>query len=230
MVYNTAMNNSRLEAVLKYKMTKLEALAFRVALLWEEVMQQELPNERCVKLRIKGDPRKSLLFKYCYTLIRQTQGILEPKNYRFYILAQIQMMSKMRVGEIHALLEPCILVGPKAWIRWTWWKSKYEKNMKLLTTNTEDLKLTPQIENIQRDLLKTKKFLGDPSKEQVQQWLADKKLQEWIATSKISPYYVLLHPLVVECLEGQSITQVFERDLSVYKISDDIKSLFNTIF
>lgn len=224
------MQKSRLDAVLKYKMTKLEALSFRVALLWEEITQKEFPNERFVRLRIKGDPRKSLLFKYCYTFVRQTQGILDPKEYRFYILAQIQLMSKMKNGEIHALLEPCILVGPKAWIRWTWWKSKYDKNMRILTTNADDLKLIPQIESVKRDLLRTKKFLGEISEEKVQQWFADKKLQEWIAINKISPYFILLHPMVQAFLVGKSINKVFERDLSIYKISDEIKTVFAEVY
>ena len=58
-------HNHSLEDILNYEMTPEEAKAFKLALLWEELCQQEFPDERRVSLK-KGDPRKSTLFRYCY--------------------------------------------------------------------------------------------------------------------------------------------------------------------
>lgn len=221
--------SSPLEPILKWKMEKKEALAFKVALLWQEIASKEFPDDKFVKLRRTGDPRKSTLFKYCYKLVTSTQGILLPTEYRFYVLAQIQLMGRMQSGDFHALLEPQILVGPKAWKRWRWWKERYDKNMKRMNKSSEEI--TPQIENVKLSITKTYEFLfsqvGVLTSEKVRKLIETKKLQEWLATDKISPYFVILSPWVQEHLGGKSVSQVFERDLTIYLITEEIERVFN---
>lgn len=213
-------------------MNKQEAYAFKVALLWQEIASKEFPDDKFVKLRRTGDPRKSTLFKYCYKLVTSTQGILLPTEYRFYVLAQIQLMGRMQSGDFHALLEPQILVGPKAWKRWRWWKERYDKNMRRMNKSSTDLKLTPQIENVKIDLIRTYDFLfsqvGVLTSEKIKKLIESKKLQEWLVTDKISPYFVILSPWVQEYLGEKSISQVFERDLTIYLITEEIERVFLT--
>ena len=40
-----------LEPIIKYRMDSWEAKAYKIALLWEEECQREIPNEKFVKLR-----------------------------------------------------------------------------------------------------------------------------------------------------------------------------------
>lgn len=201
-------------------MNKTEAFAYKLAMIWQEQMKKEYPNEGFVQLRKKGDPRKSMLFKVCYKLIRETKGFLEPREYRFYILAQIQMMGKMRYCDIHALIEPSVLIGPNAWKRWNWWKQKNEKNMRLLNRNSSDFEV--DVEKIKIELQNTKKLIGDDLPE----LMKNRKLHEWLATGKISPYFIILHPF----FEGKDINKLLERDLSIYKITDEVRNIFKDIY
>jgi len=50
-VYNVIMDDDRLELVLTYNMTKIEAKAFKLCLIWEELVFQEFPKENHIKLR-----------------------------------------------------------------------------------------------------------------------------------------------------------------------------------
>ncbi len=71
-----------LEPVFEWNMTQLEAKAFKLALMWDKLSKQELPNYKHAKFKKKGDPRKSMLFKYCYKLAKETNGLMEDYEYR----------------------------------------------------------------------------------------------------------------------------------------------------
>ena len=61
-----------LEAPEKYNMDDLEAAACRIAASWLEQSRKAFPDYRHSTMK-KGDPRKSLIFKICYKLARETQ-------------------------------------------------------------------------------------------------------------------------------------------------------------
>jgi hypothetical protein len=138
-------------------------------------------------------------------------------------------MGRMSSGEVHAMIDPAILTGPRAWKRWRWWKARFDKNMKLMNKNIEELKIQPAIENLRTELQNTKKFL-DKQEGELKDWLKTRKLHEWLAADKISPYFFILSPLVAECLEGKILNEAFGRDLSVFQITDEIRNLFKEIF
>ena len=103
-----------LDKIIEYNMTPMEAKAYKIALLWRVLFRKEFPNERLAKEKL-GDPRKSFVFKHCYKLANETQGSIDDKDYKLYILAQLQVMKNITDGKIHAMISPEILSGPKSW-------------------------------------------------------------------------------------------------------------------
>jgi hypothetical protein len=222
-----------LEAIVKYKMNELEAKAYKLCLLWEKVAKQELPNERHTRLRRKGDPRKSSLFKYCYKLARETKGLVPDDEYKLYITAQFQVLKLQSDGKVHALIEPCILVGDKAWRRWRVWKAHFDHES-IRPRTAEELDINPSLALV--ELSRTKKFLigelGDPPKiERLQEKVKDLSFIRWVTVGKVAPYYVLLSPYIKRLL-GDDLDDVFLFDFDVYRqaICDEVKEYFNKEF
>jgi hypothetical protein len=117
----------QLEAIIEYGMTPLEARAYKVMLFWHYIVRKELPGYKIGKPFQKGDPRKSALFRYCFKLVTETNGLIRPSEYKLYVTAQIQMLKAQTDGMVHAMIGPECLVGKKAWIRWAIWKRKYDE-------------------------------------------------------------------------------------------------------
>ena len=217
---------SPLEPILIYKMTNAEAKAFKLSLLWEALAEKEYPNYKHVCLRKTGDPRKSLLFKYCFKLAQETKGLLEDKEYKNYITAQLHVYKSL--VEQYARIDPIILVGKKAWKRWKFWKYRYERHKLLLETPGMIIKACPM--NIINELKLTQKFLfkkfeGPPEIEEFKKAKDDMLVA--LVMSQISPYYALLSPLMA-CLEVEK----WPIDLEVYRpsITSDIEKIFKIEF
>lgn len=214
----------RLDDILKYKMTRTESRAFRLALLWETLCKQEYPNYRHTGLRKTGDPRKSNLFKYCYKLLRETKGILKDAEYRRYILAQLQVVKTWSEGT--ALIDPCLLTGEKAWRRWKLWRYHYNRRRQMETIEQADP--TAGFAKVIGDLRATRTFLfgvykGVPEYEQVD--IDD--LQKWAALGRLSPYYVLLSPWVARKIGDRTLDEVFiNLDLHRSSITDEVRDFF----
>jgi len=62
-----------LELIIKYKMNDMESKAYKIALIWQEECRKEIPNEQYIRLKKNSDPRKSILFKHCYKLAKETK-------------------------------------------------------------------------------------------------------------------------------------------------------------
>lgn len=226
-----------LEAIIQYDMNELEAKAFKVALLWEEVSRKEFPNYQHARLRRKGDPRKSLLFKYCYKLVRETQGIIPDAEYRLYILAQLHILKNISTTNIHARIDPGILCGEKSWKRWNVWKRLYDQKKKEYEQETpvaDKISSNPMIES---ELIRTKKFFfekydRDPNYQQIHQAMHDHTMIRWVTIDRVSPYYILLSPYVTRSLEGRGLESYFLFDLSVYResITPEIEDIFRKVF
>jgi hypothetical protein len=225
-----------LEDILNYNMTPLEAKAFKVALLWETLTKQEFPDFSHVRLRKKGDPRKSLLFKYCYKLVRETQGFLEDAEYRLYVLAQLHIFKHTSQDGLHARIDPTILCGDKAWRRWQVWKRVYDRKIKGREGVRDNTILTPRFK-IESELKGTKEFFFEkynrnPSFEQINQAMHDHTMIRWVTISKVTPYYILLSPYVSRSLDGRGLDEVFLFDLDVYResITPEIENLFRDMY
>jgi|688.fasta_scaffold66707_7 hypothetical protein len=204
-----------LELILKYKMNDTEAKAYKLILLYEELCQKEFPNERHIKVSKNKDPRKTTIFKYCYKLIRETNGIFKEKDYYLYILAQLQILKLIKDGNIHALIGPQILVGDKAWKRWKIWKKKYDKKMNKITNPTEGI-ITNE-NSIKKDLQRTLEFLIKNKCLEINQFInKSDDIVRWIKTGKISPYYVVLSPIISEFSRNNNLDNF---DFTLYRPS-----------
>jgi hypothetical protein len=227
-----------LDPILTYHMNEAETKAYKLCLIWQDITDKELPNYKKDKdkLRKNGDPRKSLLFKYCYKLVRETEGIITDADYPLYMMAQIHTLKSIKEGDMHALITSQCLVGDKAWRRWQMWKKKYDK-AHLITEKDHNVEQVATQTRVNNDLLQTKNFLvkkfnGEPTFEQFQQAFKELFVIKWSAIGKLSPFYILLSPFVKRALNGRQIERVFVKDLRVYQpsITKQVEDYFKTLF
>jgi len=224
-----------LEQILEYNMNELEAKAFKCCLLWEDITKTELPDYRTTRLPRKGDPRKSLLFKNCYKLVRDTRGLIPDDMYQYYIRAQVTMLKSLSDGTIHALIEPGCLSGPKAWIRWKIWKNKFERQARKNNAAGDTSKITVLDSKVMSELTRTKNFFNtnfgeNYEKEKIVEIINNKEIIKWSSFSKVSPFYLLLSPLIQKSFSD--VEDSFSVDVDFYKksITPDVEAVFKTMF
>lgn len=183
-----------LEPIIRYKMDSAEAKAYKIALMWEDECRRELPGESWVRLKKNSDPRKSLLFKYCFKMAREMKGIIPDAEIQMYIRAQIQVLKSIRHGDVHALVEPHCLVGDKAWRRWKFWKYRYDKRLGLIPTSHEMGIRTPE-GKIKAEIASTLDFLTRMGCVDFEEMAARKEnVRCWHRSGEISSFYVVMSP------------------------------------
>lgn len=216
-----------LDPIFEYNMNKEEILAYKLGLLWMAISNKLFPDyKHSSKYPKKGDPRKSSLFKYCYKLAKETKGLIETKDYKLYIAAQLHILKSIQIGQTHPLIGPWCLVGEKAWVRWKIWKRKYDNIGKSKTLEEVGLDKA-KFEDVKKELDKTKKFLdnkfGKLSEDLFK--LKCKDIERNISIGTISGFYAALCPWVAKyCNLG-------DMDLTYFK-NVDVQSLqyFNETF
>jgi hypothetical protein len=216
-----------LELILEYGLSNDEALSYKLALIWVEYCEKEFPGYKFIRLK-KGDPRKSILFKYCYKLVQETKGLLPLSDYRLYIIAQLRTLKEIKEGEVHALIDPIILVGKRAWWRWKSWKKLYDKKIEY----TAESGVFASEFKVMKELDSTKEFLekrGLTTKESILKALHDGLLPKWVYTQKVSPYYIVLS----KSLNNENkLNEIMNIDLNVYRcaITPKIREYFKEMF
>jgi len=216
-----------LDPIFEFRMNEEETLAYKLGLLWMAISHKLFPDYRHASgFPKKGDPRKSSLFKYCYKLQRESKGLIEAKDYKIYIAAQLHMLKAIEIGNTHPLIGPWCLVGEKAWVRWKVWKRKYDNIGKSKTL--EDVGLDKSnFEEVKKELDKTKKFMDNKfgllNEETFQ--LKAKEIERNISLGTISGFYAALSPWVGKhCKLG-------DYDLAYFKTTDAQGSeYFNKLF
>lgn len=191
----------RYEAILDWNMTVAEAEAYKIAVQYEkEFIRQfrgtaQMAGYKRNSLPNTGDPRKSLLFRYCWKLRRETRGLLESDQYRQYIHANLVVL-KLN----NARVEPNAICGDKAWIRWKVWERWYQAKLdeKNVEKSNQSFAAEPKII---KEIDRTKKFLferceGEPTVEKVKKFIDDGIFRIWVMTGKVSSYYLALSPFV----------------------------------
>jgi hypothetical protein len=186
--------NNPLDKIKKYNLSQEEAAAYKLALLWMVVCNRELKDYHFTKLRKYGDPRKSIVWKYCLKLFRETKGLVE--DYELYFTAQIHVLKSIRQGDVHALIEPQCLVGKKAWRRWKLWKFIYDRKMEIAKTGQE-LGVKANFSVVCEELRTTKAFFmehfgKEPTKEDILNSVNNLLMLKWIRFSKVSIFYTVL--------------------------------------
>lgn len=220
---------SELEPIIKYKMNEMEAKAFKIAIIWQEECQREIPKEPFVKLKRNADPRKSTLFKYCYKLAREMKGILEDKDLRTYVRSQIQILKSIREGDIHALIEPHCLVGEKAWKRWKIWLRMHKK--KLGTALTSDqIGVSTKESKVVAELKNTRSFLESKGCLNYGNFAANSKdIQRWSNNGEISYFYLLLSPWIKK-IYGEDVPFDFDKVYYRSAITPTVEEFFRNEF
>jgi len=221
-----------LDAIAYYGMDSMESAAYKLSIIWVEKSRKFFPDYEHGRIK-KGDPRKSLMFKVCYKLVRETQGILKEEDYPLYVRAQLDILRNINMGSEHPLIDPNCLVGEKAWKRWKLWKKKYDCVVEQKGFN---IKITISSQKIVEALEKTKEFIfktlgAEPSIERYKEAIINKNLFRWINFGKISPYYLVMSPYIKQLVSEEDLKKI-NFDLEVYKpcATNEILALFKEKF
>ncbi len=218
-----------LEPIIDFNMTDLEAQAYKCCVLWINLSRKVFPEySHGTGLPKKGDPRKCSLFKYAYKLVRESQGVIQPDEFKIYIKAQLDMLKAITKESDHPYIEPQILVGDKAWVRWKMWKRHYDAICKRQDLVEAKLDTIP-FADVKRQLDQTKELLtgrfeGVPKEEQVMMGHAD--MTRWIGIGKVSPFYAILSPWVRKHVKLVNLDpSVYERSVT-REVTEYFKSTF----
>lgn len=119
-----------LEVCAQYGMNEMECKAMRTAYCWIDLSRRIFPDQQHppYPLTKAKDPRKTLLFKLCYKLARETLGLIQDEDHELYVRAQLEVLKVVTINKDEKpLISPQILIGEKAWRRWMLWKQKYNQ-------------------------------------------------------------------------------------------------------
>lgn len=220
-----------LENIVKYSMNENEAKAYKLLLLWNALLKQELPNYFHAKFNEKLDPRKNFAFKYTYKLVMETKGLVNDEEYKDYITAQIRILKLLQDDKgIHALISPSCLTGDKAWKRWLLWKNRKQKNKNKTILIEADNQAS--FLKIKHELINTYKFLSlkmsEINEDNILKSLKNKDLLKWFAFKKVSDYFILLCPV----FQTIDVEKEFKIEKSLYQndINDRAKEIYFDIF
>lgn len=239
------MDNSKsyiAKMAIKFNMTHEEIKVLKLTELYHKITRKTFPEFYHPKKARKSepDPRKSIIFKYCYKLYRETKNKLKDSEYKLYIKAQMDVLKNIVSckGEIPNI-NPNILVGDKAWMRWLVWKKQYTLlKDKKATHASEELEKTNTEQKIIKDLKKTKQVLKEKllrlSKKEILNSLNCKAMVRWVVADVVSPYYLCLSPVVRSWMKKNNydFIDTFMIDITLYEahINSNIVNFFKKEF
>ena len=223
----------------KYKMDDLESKANCCCWLWIEGLRKYFPDGRKVGMSMvphcfvdKKDPRKTLLFKFCYKFVRESQGILTDEEIPLYVKAQFDILRHLDRNHISVEISPNCLVGEKAWKRWKLWKYKYDAIVAKPSEIPEAI--GPGAIKAINGFEKTKEFIiskfgNSPTFEKYKE--SREEIIDWIKFGKISPYYIVVSPYLEKLIQPDDLKKL-NFDPNVYKpcILPEVMQKFKEIF
>lgn len=225
------------DAILEWNMTQDEAMVYKIACIYDREFRRIFPI-RTDQMRgssfsrntisRRGDPRRSYLFRHCWKLRRETRGLLEPHQWRQYIVANLTII-KLNDGSV----EPNSICGDKAWCRWKlferWFNEKEAEKACVApppSVSTTDPKIVKEIDT-------TKKFLferceGEVTEEKIKDFIDNGIMRFWVMTGKVSRYYIMLSPLMDKFCNVEEFAEQCSFDPSLFreKISDEVREYF----
>lgn len=227
-------DNVRLEAIIDYEMDELESKAYKLCLIWLDKSRKIFPEYKHTIMK-QGDPRKSLIFKICYKLARETQGVLEEIEYPLYIRAQLDVLRHINnTGKGNPLIDANCLVGDKAWKRWKLWKRKYDSVIAKPSEISQSI--GPGVIKAIDGLQRTKEFFAktfgaSPSLEKYREAYINNNIFRWFNFGKISPYYIAMSPHIAAIMQPEDYKRM-SFDINLYKpcITDEVVRKFKEMF
>lgn len=181
-------------------MTEEETQAYQLAVFWATKVREYFPDIRHEGNRLAtGDPRKCLLFRHCIKLIRETRGLIEAKDYRHYIVAQLYVFKKNSEDGDTCLVSPNMLSGKPAWRRWKLFESAMIKVKTMQAgSNPLDTAESVSMEKVTFDLKMSQVHLRKYVPEVTPQFLAERyksgDVARWLRGGFIKPYFASLSP------------------------------------
>lgn len=204
-------------------MSQSETNALKLCVIWSNIAPKVFPEYTHYRITKKGDPRKSHLFRLCWKLLRETKNMIKDEHYELYIRANLEMLRSVHRVTGNVRIDPQILVGDKAWIRWKMWKRKFDK-----ADRANQIKGLEEIHastyKVARDLQDSHDFLEKTIGEsygydRISEAKNSGDLRTWLALQKISPYYILLSPFCRKACGGvKGLAEYFAKsDFAIYR-------------
>lgn len=225
--------NNLLDSIIQYEMDDMEAKAMRIVVMWLDRSRKLFPDYLHAKMG-KGDPRKSLIFKICYKLVRETNGLIPDEEYSLYVRAQLDVLRHINSNRGTPLIDPNCLVGEKAWRRWKLWKKRYDALRN--TPKTQSIKVNSQsILKAISGLEATKEFLvkswGEITENKYREAYLNNNLLRWFNMGKISPYYLAISSRIKAVFKPEDY-QRLHFDPAVYLpcIDETVQQKFKELF
>jgi len=231
------MNSNVLEVIARYEMDEQQAMAYKIACIYEHLVHKLMPQMRVCTIS-SGDPRQKELWKYAYKLVTDPDyRELRPDEYKLYVYAQLKVFKAYLDAGKEVLIRPNCLVGDKAWNRWLMFKAKYEQRQRFQTLETSNVNVNPQ-EKVQRELTATREYFqkrfGKLDKNDIIIALDRGSLQRWVRMQQVSGYYPWLSPVVSKWLDNNNNTvrEYFGSALEVYKsgATEETAAFFRSLF
>lgn len=210
-----------MENIAKYEMTEKEAAAYKMAAVYEHLVNKMFPDYRHIYKIGKGDPRKSLTFKHAWKVITEHGHEMQPKDYRVYVMAQLKVFKAYLDKGAPVLIDPNCLSGSTAWGRFKMYEKKFEQIKQFQTVGDAGIEVNSQ-DRIVSELEKTKAYLFKKfhrhEKQDIIDALESRTLLRWVVMKNVSGYYPHLSPVVKDWLleKNQTIAGHFGHALNVY--------------
>lgn len=210
-----------------------EIRALKIFFYWIKYRKQIFPDLIHSKFNDKNDPRKTLIFKYCYKLQRETETFLDEKDYETYVKAQLLFLKYYsKKYKIQPVVDPICLTGDKAWKRWKVWKYKHSK-LKNFTSNNF---VNHNYDKIRMDFNKTKNLLKNlklnSCDKDIIQLISDDNFSFWYRSGQISPYFLLINNHIINSFNMSQLNAILKLDLGIYKdkIDKKIIEIYENLF
>lgn len=225
-----------LESIIRWKMTDEEARTIHIMILFlnecKKLRQQNYPCIARVNTNIKGDPRKTLLFKHCWQLRRETKGLLTAEEYRLYIQGNFELIVRNN-GIIH----PGCINGDKAWIRYKIWRRLFKQKAAEIAAALNPPSAKGTDHALIAEIDRTKKFLfekcdGEVTLEKLNDFIVSGFFRIWLEKGKVSPYYVVLSQYISKLNATENLLEYCMASKTYYeaKITDGMREYFKFEF
>lgn len=203
----------------KYNITNNQEIrALIIFFYWNYYLEKLFPNLIIRRIKKDKDPRVSSVFKYCYKLQKETNGILSESEYKDYVFCQIKFLkSYIEKTNKPVQVTPNILNVDKAWKKWKYFKY-------ILSKSTHTISAETFVNNdILKNLLKKDRiFIESKIKISIDNIKKhSEQIYFWNKIGNISVYFMAFN---------FKNSKKNNKDYSVYKFDETGKKLFNTIF